>query len=34
MTLHDDFGFGAFIGQIDGVVLGRKMFEAVLGFDP
>jgi dihydrofolate reductase len=30
---NDDFGYGAFIEKIDGIVMGRKTFETVLGFE-
>jgi len=30
---HDDMGYGAFMDQIDALVMGRTTFETVLGFD-
>lgn len=29
----EDFGFGAFMTSVDALVMGRRTFEAVLGFD-
>ena len=31
---QSDYGFGSFLERIDGIVMGRKTFETVLGFDP
>lgn len=31
---NDDFGFSDFMASIDAVVMGRKTFETVIGFDP
>jgi len=31
---NDDFGYLAFMKGIDAIVMGRKTFETVLGFDP
>jgi dihydrofolate reductase len=30
---NSDFGYGDFINRIDGVILGRNTYEAVLGFE-
>ncbi len=30
----EDFGYAAFMGSVDALVMGRKTFETVLGFDP
>ncbi|MFZ2871805.1 dihydrofolate reductase family protein [Zavarzinia sp.] len=30
----EDYGYGAFIADIDAVVMGRKTFDMVAGFDP
>jgi dihydrofolate reductase len=30
---NDDFGYGVFIDKIDGIIMGRKTFETVLGFE-
>ena len=30
----EDFGYAAFMAAVDAVVMGRKTFETVLGFDP
>jgi dihydrofolate reductase len=30
----DDFGYAAFMAGVDALVMGRKTFETVLGFDP
>jgi len=32
-TADEDYGYGAFIKEIDGIVLGRGTFERVLSFD-
>ena len=29
---NDDYGFSSFLGNIDGIVMGRNTFETVLGF--
>jgi dihydrofolate reductase len=31
---HEDFGHAEFMANIDALVMGRKTFETVLGFDP
>lgn len=31
---QSDYGWGAFLERINGIVMGRKTFETVLGFDP
>lgn len=30
----EDHGYDTFIGGIDGIIMGRKTFQVVLGFDP
>jgi dihydrofolate reductase len=30
---HSDYGFSSFLERIDGIIMGRKSFEAVLAFD-